>query len=536
MSAAIQIEANTQFAQNWIQSLFQNRDTDTRFESVKYHSFHSVESLTNASQISFNLPRFLGPNCYIPHKMMLKVSVKIVDTATNDVPTNIQRVAPVNNVLHSLFSSCRVWLGETPISKNPENYAHKSYIIDLLSFDGFAKFTWLQAQGFYQDTFGNTLAQQTSAANSGFQDRRNLFLKDSSLPTSGYAEDGIVLMGRLHTDLVNADCGLIPGLGMRIVLGLSNSSFVLQAPATDTAKYKILVTNATLFCPVGTISSELFRSIETKLKTVDAKMYIERTEVTNKTIPKNSTIYNDHLFPGAPLPSRLILAFVKTENYLGTQASSPFFFQRKFKVPKSPGPPQPGTSASLSGRRKSAPTIPPSSTPEPSGGLARKAASMIRSTISGTTTEDDFDILDEDQDAAPQLTDVEGTDTHVFIEKVSVTLNGEQVDGLEEGVATSVSDTANFVRLHLLLGLLTTTTGNNVTFDEFHRGFFFLIYDLSTSSNAAAAYVVPAIRQGNLQVQVTFSGPTPFELTMLVYAEYPTLITMDKYRQIRMSY
>ena len=339
MAASIQIEANTKFSQNWIQSLFQNRDTDTRFENVKFHSFHSVESLTHASQITFCLPRFLGPNCYLPHKMMLKVKVKIVDAATNDVPSNTQIVGPVNNILHSLFSSFRVWLGETQLTKNPENYAHKAYFIDLLSFDGFAKFTWLQAQGFYQDTFGSTLAQQTSAANSGFQDRRGLFLKNSALPTSSYSEDGIVLMGRLHTDLVNADCGLIPGLGMRIVLTLANSSFVLQAPKADTAKYKILITNATLFCPVGTISPDLFRSIETKLKTTDAKMYIEKTEVSNKAIPKGNTIFNDHLFPGAPLPSRMIITFVQTQNYLGSQSTSPFYFQRKFKVPKAPGPP-----------------------------------------------------------------------------------------------------------------------------------------------------------------------------------------------------
>ncbi len=299
MAASIQIEANTKFSQNWIQSLFQNRDTDTRFENVKYHVFQSVESLTNARQISFYLPRFLGPNCYLPDKMMLKLHVKITDAATNEVPAADKIVGPVNNFLHSLFSSCRVWLGETLITKNPDNYAFKSYIIDLLSFDGFAKYTWLEAQGYYQDVFGETEAQQTAASNNRFHNRRNRFLKDSSLPTSGYAKDGIIIMGRLDTDLVGADCGLIPGLGMRIVLGLASDSFVLQAPAADTSNYKISITNAVLFCPVGTISPDLFRSIEHKLKSEDAKIYLERSEVTNKTIPKGSTIFNDNLFPGA---------------------------------------------------------------------------------------------------------------------------------------------------------------------------------------------------------------------------------------------
>ena len=229
-------------------------------------------------------------------------------------------------------------------------------------------------------------------------------------------------------------------------------------------------------------------------------MYIERSEVTNKSISKGSTIYNDNLFPGAPLPSRLVLAFVKTSSYLGTQASSPFFFQRKFVIPPPPPPPPPGA-----------------------GGAAAAAAAAAAGAVASLV-------------GSVAERGVRGDDDHAFIEKISLTLNGEQVDGLEEGVATSISDTANFVRLHLLLGLLTSTTGNNLTYDEFHRGFFFVMYDLSTSANAAADFIIPAIRQGNLHVQVTFSQSIPDELTMLVYAEYPTLVTMDKNRQIRLSY
>ncbi len=173
-----------------------------------------------------------------------------------------------------------------------------------------------------------------------------------------------------------------------------------------------------------------------------------------------------------------------------------FFFQRKFTIPPTPAPGPPGGAGGINA-------------------AAGAAAAMVGRVLGQG---------------------LGGGNDEAFIEKVSLTLNGEQVDGLEEGVASSVSDTANFVRLHLMLGLLTSTTGNNLTFDEFHRGFFFVGYDLSTSSNAAASYVIPAVRQGNLHLQVTFSQSIPDELTMLIYAEYPTLITMDKNRQIAMSY
>ena len=495
MASGISIEADTKLSQNWTQTFFQSRGTDSRFDNVKYHAFHSVESLTNASQITFVCPRFLGPHCYLPNKMLLKVKIKITDAATSEVPVAGKRVAPINNILHSLFSSCRVWLGETLITKNSENYAHKAYIIDLMSFDGFAKYTWLEAQGWFQDVFGDKPQNQTATSNSGFNNRRNLFLENSAKTSSPYAEDGIWVMGRIHTDLNAAESGLIPHLGMRIQLGLSGSDFVLQKPEADTANYKITINAATLFCPVGQMNATIYKSLEHKLNREDAKVFIVRSEVTNKSISKGGTMFTDQLFSGAPLPSRILLGFVPTENFLGTQTTSPYYFHRKWKK-------GPGTQA------------------EPS-----LAARVLRAGTSATAAA-----------AGVGTEEVEGLGTHVFVEKVNLTLNGEQVDGLEEGAATEISDTPNYVRLHLFLGLLTSTTGNNVTLDEFHRGFFFLAYDLSTSLEATADYVIPAVRQGNLSIQVTFSAPTPVELTMIIYAEYPTLIKIDKNRQISMSY
>ncbi len=523
---SIQLEADTQLSQNWIETFFQHRPTDGRYEAVKYQAFHSVESLTNANQVTFQCPRFLGPNAYLPDKLMIKVQLEIVDVATNQVPVAAQRVAPINNSLHSLFSSCRVWLGETQITKSSENYAHRAYLIDLLSFDGFAKYSYLEAQGWFQDVFGEKLVNQTSDTNSGFNNRRRLFLIDSSNATSNYSPGGIILMGRLHTDLVGAECGLIPGVGMRVQLGFNSSAFVLQKPPSDTATYKAIIKNATLFCPVGQLNPEVFRQMEAKLNKQDARLYIQRSEVTNKNIPLNSTIFVEPLFAGAPLPSRMFIAFVATPNYLGSQTTNPFFFQRRWKKTPAPTPPGPGIS-SVPAETGSSGTAVGSGWTIPGIQITVGTGSSVPPTsgISGDPNEDE--VVEQN---------VTGIDDYVYIERVSVTLNGEQLDGLEEGTATAASDMANYVRLHLTLGLLTSTTGNNLTLDEFHRGFFILAYDLTTSADSTAENIVPAVRQGNLNIQVTFSEPTPVELTMLIYAEYPTVIKMDKNRQIRMSY
>ena len=96
------------------------------------NEFFPVESLTNASQVTFVLPHFMGPFCYIPSGMILKVEVKMtMDGAQGPNIPAAKKVAPANNTLHTLFRSCRVWLGETLLTKNGENYPFKSYFIDV---------------------------------------------------------------------------------------------------------------------------------------------------------------------------------------------------------------------------------------------------------------------------------------------------------------------------------------------------------------------------------------------------------------------
>ncbi len=230
------------------------------------HSFYPVESLTNATQMTFLLPRFLGPMAYVPSGLLLKLNIKLAMITATGQLVNIpatKLVAPINNTMHSLFKSCRVWLGESLISKNSDNYPYKSYMIDLFSYDGPAKFSWLEGQMFYQDNFGKTLAAQTAVGNSGFATRMNLFKNEAQ---TAYHQGTVTTMGRLHTDLNSTDAPLIPGLGLKIELTFSSSDFLIQIPTTDRSRYKLTIENAVLQCPVAHLSAPLFRSLELKLK------------------------------------------------------------------------------------------------------------------------------------------------------------------------------------------------------------------------------------------------------------------------------
>ena len=349
--------------------------------------------------------------------------------------------------------------------------------------------------GWYQDSFGHTLAQQTDTNNSGFENRRKLFRNDED---TAYLRDSVTFVARLHTDFNNTQSALLPGMGLKVDLGFATNEFLIQVPEADSnSKYKLTITNAVLMCPVAQLTPDLYRRLEHRLLKEPAKLYFNRAEVTNKSIGKTK-LFEQQLFPGASLPSRFILCFLPTSAYFGTISSNPYYFARVFSAtmqnqPQTGGSNNSGSSASGSG---------------------------IFSSLRGQ--QDDFEILQQGDG--------------VFIENVTVRLNGESLDGFDDGNATRRHAMAHFLRLHYYQGFVTSRTGNNATYEEFLHGFYFLYYDLSTAAQAGLEYVIPAVRQGNLHLQVMFSETLPIELTLLVYAEYPSLMTMDKNRQIGLSY
>ncbi len=87
--------------------------------------FYPIASLTNANQICFLLPRFTGPNCYLPNDLILQVETQLTKADGATKPDDGATVAPINNCLHSLFRTLRIYLNDLSITKSAENYAFK---------------------------------------------------------------------------------------------------------------------------------------------------------------------------------------------------------------------------------------------------------------------------------------------------------------------------------------------------------------------------------------------------------------------------
>lgn len=75
-----------------------------------------------------------------------------------------------------------------------------------------------------------------------------------------------------------------------------------------------------------------------------------------------------------------------------------------------------------------------------------------------------------------------------------------------------------------------------ISYDDFRRGNFFAVYDLSTSGKCGSNFVVPSIRIGHLRVKVQFNAALPIDLTMLAYCEFPNTLYIGKSGNVTTSF
>jgi hypothetical protein len=80
------------------------------------------------------------------------------------------------------------------------------------------------------------------------------------------------------------------------------------------------------------------------------------------------------------------------------------------------------------------------------------------------------------------------------------------------------------------------STLNAPYYNFFRNGFFFAVYDLSTSGRSGTNYVIPSIRVGHLRVKVTFNVGLPIDLTLLVYCEFPATLYLGKTGKVAASF
>jgi hypothetical protein len=330
-------ESSTFPSQAYAKSFFASYPSDARFLQCSYQKIVPSTEI-KGQKIEFTLDKFEAANVWMIQDTNLQVTISITKEDGKTLPDKTKNVGPVNNMLHSLWSSVRVIINDVPISVTPGNYPYKSYITNCLTYASPEKSSHLETQGWVSDTSGYFSPTTT---NIGWKERVAAFRKGFKIGTTGneteYRSGGYTLIGRLMTDLVSCETGIPPHNKIKIELDRSPDSFYLMCDAADTEKYKINLSNICLYIPVAQLSSSVFSEINTLLanpkEPKSVTIHYRKLEVKEVTIPRNKNDFlTDSLFPDSDLPCKIIVCFVEADAKIGDYHKNPYEFRRSWEV------------------------------------------------------------------------------------------------------------------------------------------------------------------------------------------------------------
>ena len=249
----------------------------------------------------------------------IKVKVRVT-TPDEDVgyPED-NLVAPVNNLLHSMFNKVDVILNGKTVCSSDYHYAHRAYVETLLSFGSDTKQGELSASFWHEDTPGHFDA--LNANNVGFNTRRLI----------GQNRHVISLMGRVHADLFTQPRLMIDGVNVHLKLTRSPSSFCLmrvaQHEGNNLPNFKIKIDSISLFIRNITPSDTCRLAIIANLKHYTVKYPIRRVEMRTFSLANNTTSWVQENVIQGQLPRRITFFFVGTNAVHGDYALNPLHLQ-----------------------------------------------------------------------------------------------------------------------------------------------------------------------------------------------------------------
>src|SRR5437868_590660 len=299
-------------------ALFDVPPTQVDLMESFFQPFNPVNSLSTGGSIEFTVPG--SGELYIdPCMTHLYVKAQILKGGKPLVAADA--VAPVNNLLHSLFGQVEISLNGTNVNSASNIYPYRAYIETLLGYSAETKKTLLHSVLWHKDTPGKSDDPKSDAA----KKRREMANPGKSFE----------MMGKLHADFFNSDRLLLNSVEMKVKLSKNKDAFCLLSdliPATGNTpaqqpNYTIQIEECTLFVRRVKVSDMTGLSHAKELEKRNAVYPLNRVLTRAFTIPKGINTYTlDNIFQGQ-LPTRIVLGLVRDDAYNGDFTKNPYNFQ-----------------------------------------------------------------------------------------------------------------------------------------------------------------------------------------------------------------
>jgi hypothetical protein len=228
------------------------------------------------------------------------------------------KLSVVNGIVHSLFKSCEVRAGDQVITLGDTDYGYVAYMQIAVNTSREAQDTYFSVVGWKKDDAGKF---DDLVNNSALEYRRNNFFT---------LDDGIgEFIMKPHTGLCFQNKVILPGLPLTFKFTRHNNPhFYMMSDTKDLTNitWNIEILEAKYEVQRYKTTTAFSTQFERMLKEHNLLMTYNDTHIHTCTIPQSVANYsNDALFRGVP-PTRIMIAFVATDNYNGALNRNPYSF------------------------------------------------------------------------------------------------------------------------------------------------------------------------------------------------------------------
>lgn len=293
--------------------LFQKTSTQTAIVDGSWVEIRPLNSIEERAPVDFHIDG-TGEDFIDLADTYLKVKIRITSANGENGYAAGDQVAPVNLILHSMWSKLDVSFNGKRISSSGHTYPYRAYIESSLNLGSDVKTGQLSASGWHMDSAEHF--DTLDAQNLGFAARKNL----------GQGRRVISLMGRVHADIFNQNRLLFDGVNVHVQLTRSEDRFCIMR-GNGEENFKIKLEEASLFVRKIQVLPSCRLAIYKTLELAPARYPIRRTEQRTFSISNNITCWSQESAIIGPLPRRLTIGFIRTEAIQGAYLLNPFNFQ-----------------------------------------------------------------------------------------------------------------------------------------------------------------------------------------------------------------
>lgn len=286
-------------------NLFESAAIQTAIISEYERDINPIATLQPGAPIEFLIRG--ADNLYLDlNNSKLEIKCKITLANGADLGNN-NDVAPVNNLLHSLFSSVEMELCGKTVTDPNQMYPYRAFIGTLLSYNKEVLKTRHYLEGWEKD----------KPDNAGVSLRRERFANSQVVP----------LIGRPHLDLFHQEKLIPPKCDVKLRLIPNQNQWMLLTSPNDQEHYRMQIMSASLFVRSKEVSSSMVLAHEQLLQTQNFRFEITSTKMKAHHIPQGTnSIQIDNLFLGE-IPDRVVVGFVRDDGASGHYNLNPFNFE-----------------------------------------------------------------------------------------------------------------------------------------------------------------------------------------------------------------